>query len=497
MNQIYHKRRGKKMKPHLPFLKQTPFQKQTQHLMALPQMQQAFQLMQLPILELAALVEYHLEQNPIIAEGEIEPNEEEIENEEDQEDIDEAIEKDLTFEENDFTTLKELEEDFKDYLSDWGHQAKIEQETLNKNAIEQTLPDVPTLFQHLMRQAHETFNTNEELTIAEAIIGNLSPEGYFNLPLAEIEKESHASLDKISEVLKKIQNFEPFGIAASSLQESLLMQLQGLKKEKTIAASILRDHFDDLVHNRMLIIQKKLNRSHEEINNAIQSDIAHLDFHPGAGYNNSYAQPIVPDATLYEEEGELHVRINDDYLPAIHINKHYLQMMQDSSETAEVKEFLHHKLTSAKWLMRNIFQRNETLKKLISVLAKKQRDFFLNSNGKLVPMTMKFLADELDLHESTITRAVVNKYLACPRGLLSLKTFFSVAYLTEGGDNVSSHTIRETLLKLIHGEDSKRPFSDAKLSLLLQKEGIICARRTVAKYRLAMKLGNAQQRKKY
>ena len=200
---------------------------------------------------------------------------------------------------------------------------------------------------------------------------------------------------------------------------------------------------------------------------------------------------------MTQEEDKLTIIINDDRLPTIRLNSRYLRMLDDKNLPKETRDFIRNKLASAKWLLKNIDQRNDTIYRLVESLTKYQNDFFLTPNGKLVPLTMKVLAEELGLHESTIARAVANKYVDTPRGILPLRYFFSNAYTTAEGEDISSKTVRDVLKKIIEKENKKRPLSDEALSKVLEKKGIPCARRTVAKYRSEMYIGNTKQRREF
>ncbi|NGX41799.1 MAG: hypothetical protein K940chlam7_00073, partial [Chlamydiae bacterium] len=348
-----------------------------------------------------------------------------------------------------------------------------------------------------MQQAKETFEEQEDLEMAEEIIGNFDESGFLQTPLEEIALLNNFSEPHLKELLCEIQTFDPYGVGAATLQESLLIQLRCRQMQDTLAYKILEQHYEDLLHNRIPNIQKGLNVSVEAIQKAIEQEVSHLDLHPGTLYSKKIVQHIVPDVTLKLTEETIEVIINDEYLPTLRLNSRYMNMLNDRNLSKETKDFVRNKLVSAKWLLKNLDQRNETIHRIVMALAKWQRDFFLNPDGKLTPLTMKVLAEELDLHESTIARAVSNKYVDSPRGILLLRYFFSNAYTTAEGQNISSNTVRDALKTIVDEEDKKKPLSDEAISKLLQRRGIRCARRTVAKYRTGMNIGSAKQRKQY
>ncbi len=281
------------------------------------------------------------------------------------------------------------------------------------------------------------------------------------------------------------------------MQESLLIQLRRQKKEHTLAYEIVNKYYDDLLHNRIPTMQKKLGCSFTDIHQAIDQHIAKLDLRPGMWYASQPSQHLYPDVTIKQEGEQLIVEINDETIPTLRLNKRYLRMLDDESLPTETKDFIKHQIVSAKWLVRNISQRNDTLGRIAQYLAQKQRDFFLQPEGKLVPMTMKEVAEELELHESTIARAVMHKTLNSPKGLLPLRSFFTYAYANPKGEDISSETVRQALKNLIEKEDKSHPLSDERLSTELKQHGLPCARRTIAKYRKELRIGNALQRRRY
>lgn len=485
--------------------KQSQSLKQIQRLIMSPQMQQAIHLLQLPIQELTEHLEDELAQNPVLENIQEEGKDDkdfdtlERDNEEGSDNQDQKPEQELSFDEKDFEILKHLDEEFRDHFAESGNfslKRTADEEKL-KSFQENSICSQTSLFEHLMTQARETFNSPEELSMAESIIGNLDEGGFLKTLLGEIAVLNHFELNKLEKVLEEIQTFEPWGVGASSLQECLLIQLRRQGKQNTLAYRIVEDNYDDLLHNRIPQIQKAQKCSATDVTLAIEKGIAKLDLHPGAWFSNSTVQHIIPDVSIEQEKDQLRVVVNDDMLPPLRLNRRYMQMLEDETLNAETKEFIKNKIMSAKWLLRNIYQRNDTIEKIAASLAKRQKEYFLNPDGKLVPLTMKTLADELNLHESTIARAVSNKYINSPRGLIPLRSFFTNAYVTEEGKDISSRTVRDELLEILNGEDKHKPLSDEAISAQLKGKGINCARRTVAKYRTELSIGNAQQRRKF
>jgi RNA polymerase sigma-54 factor len=474
--------------------KQTQSMKQLQRLMMSPQMQQALHLMQMPIMELSTAIDLEMEQNPVLEVFEDKPTELETPEEEES-----NAEKELNFNEDQFEILKRLDDDFREHFaqSDSYTPYRTQEEEKLKSFLEQSLPQRETLYEHLFQLSRETFDSDEEMAMAEVLIGYLDHDGFITNPIGEIARLHDFSEPHLLQILKEIQTFEPHGVGASSLQESLLIQLRHLNQEQSVAYRIVAEHYEDLIHNRLPEIKKRLQCTMEEIKNAVHRTLAYLDFHPGKGYSSPMVPHIVPDVQIVEEDEKLRVEVNEDYIPTLRLNRRYLKMLDDPDVSKESKEFIKNKLLSAKWLLKNIDQRNETLFRVVSYLAEFQKSYFIEIEGKLHPLTMKQVADELGVHESTVARAVAQKYLDSPKGLISLRSLFTNAYLTDVGEEISSSTVKDALRTIIDEENKKHPFSDEKLSQLLERRGIHCARRTVAKYRTQMQIGNTAQRREY
>lgn len=474
-----------------------------QRLMMSQQMQQALGFLQLPLMELKEAVEQEIEQNPVLELGadpddpEISPLEQEHLEDEQQEE-ESPVDKTLKFDERDLKILQQLDEEFRDHfeLSAPNYRSQTIEEEKWQSYRESLIQAPTSLFQHLMIQAQESFSSQHEMEMAEAIIGNLDGRGFLQTSLEEIALLGHFQLTKLKKVLNVIQTFEPLGVGAKNLQESLLIQLREHDKKRSLPYRILEGHYEDLVHNRIPVIQHALKCGAEEMKEALQT-ISKLDLHPGTSCEAHSAQAIRPDVILRQEGDQLLVDIEDDFLPSFRFSRRYLRMLQDEKLTEDVKEFIQSKIASAKWLMRTIHQRNDTLERIATALAVRQREFFLNPTGQLIPLTMKAIAEELQVHESTIARTVANKYIETPRGLMPLRAFFTTALSSDAGEEISAHSVRTLIADLIKGEDKRHPLSDDAIASRIAEQGIQCARRTVAKYRHILKIGNAHQRKKY
>lgn len=473
----------------------------TQRMIMSAHMQQAIHLLQLPLQELEPFIEQQVVQNPILEIGESEEESEEIpgEDERDRNDQIEEFETELTLDDADLSILSRLDEDWREHFS--GSEAPPVKNTAEDDRLkayeEQSVCCEPNLRDQLLCESRETFEDREELEIAEIIIGYIDRFGYLKTPVQEIALFHDLPEESIRSVLKVIQTFHPFGVGASSIRDSLLIQLNCLGKSRSLAYKIIEEHYDDLLHNQIPSIRKHFKCTYEEIRRAIDDDIAKLDLHPGTVFSSAPSRGLVPDVTLRQENDLLIVEVEREYSPVLKLNRRYLKMLEDPDTPAETKQFIKRHLFSARWLMRNLHHRYSTLERIARSLAVRQREFFIKPDGGLTPLTMRELADELDVHESTIARTVSNKYLFSPRGLLPLRTFFTNKYKSTEGKDISSTTIKDSIMDFVNAENKSRPLSDEKISNLLKERGMTCARRTVAKYRLMLGIGNTQQRKKF
>jgi RNA polymerase sigma-54 factor len=469
----------------------------TQRLMMSVQMQQAIRLLQLPLLELKTFIEEQVILNPLLewVESEEETASDQTTSIGDEES---EQEQEISIQEEDFSILARLEEEWRDHFADSEPipiKRSSEEEKL-KTYLEQSIPFQISFHDRLIQQAHDSFENEKELELAKLIIGYIDETGFLRTPLAEISSLHSVNEDNLKPVLAEIQTFEPYGVGAANIQQALLIQLRCLNKRQTLAYRMIKDHYERLIHNRIPLIQKYLKCSYQDIESALK-DISKLNLHPGASFSTKPTHPIIPDVTLRQENQELFIEVERDYVPPLRLNLRYLKLLEDPSLSKEHKQFIKHHLFSARWLVRNLQQRYSTLERIAQSLAKTQYDFFTQPNGQLIPLTMKTLADELQVHESTIARTVSNKYIYSPRGLFPLRSFFTNKYVSEEGKGLSSTTVKQAILAFINQEDKQHPLSDQKISTLLKKQGIHCARRTVAKYRLASQIGNTQQRRKF
>lgn len=465
--------------------------------MMTPQMQQAIHLLQLPLLELGQAVDLEVEQNPVLEYF----SEEEMPDatSEEADSSTETLEKEIEFDEKQFEILKQLDDDFRDLFSESGQfvPKRSSEEDKRKAFLDSMIQEATSLTEHLRGQAREIFSDPEDLEVFEILLGYIEETGFLKTPLKEIALCFSIDEKRLTKVLKAMQELDPIGVGAPDIREALLIQLRKKGLEGSISYRIVDEYYEDLLHNRLPKIQRGLKVSLKEIHSAIQNQIRKLNMHPGSSFSKEEAPTLIPDVRLEQEGDNFTIIINEDELKPLRLNRKYLRMLDDENLKKETKDFIRSKIISAKWLVKNLHQRHETLHRITSFLVEKQKNFFLFPEGQLRPLIMKNVAEELHLHESTIARAVSHKYIETPRGIFPLRYFFSNAYIDEKGKDVSSTTVKELIRELIAKEEKQKPLSDESLSTLLKMRGIHCARRTVAKYRRELSLGNAQQRRAY
>ena len=349
-----------------------------------------------------------------------------------------------------------------------------------------------TLSEHLLFQAYVTFTSNEDIRIAEHIIGSINSKGLLDVPLDEISETLKIEVCKIEKTLEIMQAFDPIGVFARSIEESLLLQLQSKKKEGSIAYKIIKFHYNDLIHNRFSALSKKLNLPIRTLKEIVNTDLKNLIITPSQNFSIEPVQPIFPDLTVKHEENKWIISVNDEHIPKIYIQSKYDKILNTLSKAE--RQCIQKYILQGKWLIKAINSRKTTLEKVLSYIVKKQRNYLLGI-GPLLPMNYKDLATGLNLHISTISRAVSNKYVASPLGLVPLRGFFSYSSKSFKDKTTSTDAALHLLKKLIKEEDKKNPMSDEKIAKKIDALGVLLARRTIAKYRKKLKIPSARQRK--
>lgn len=341
----------------------------------------------------------------------------------------------------------------------------------SKKRFEEELPSPITLHEHLLTQIRENFLSRKDQLIAEEFLEHLDEKGFFT---GSLEMSSNF------EILSVLQTFDPPGIFARNLQEALLLQLRAKGKGETLAFNLVQNCFNDLLHGRYEIIKKRLKVA--DLSFAM-NDLARLSLRPAHAFKKEPTYPIYPDLQIHKIEGGWTFELIEDELPQFHIQTQYFDLKIESEQE---KESLRLFKTQAKWIVRSLNRRRKLLREIGCILVRKQAAF-LDQRGSLTPLSMKEVAEKLEIHESTLSRALAGKYASTPRGIIPLRSLFSA--------DPAAENARMTLEQLIRSEDKKKPYTDDQLVKALENKGFKVARRTVAKYRSQLKLGSASQRK--
>lgn len=464
-------------------------QKQSQKMIMTPQMQQGIQFLQLPLMELSSLIQQEMTENPVLEEitNTQEPS---LEKEEAQKDSE------VDFD-DEFSRLSELDDEWKEYFRQTGsYTRRSDDEEKRRRFYEESITTQETLQEHLLNQLRLTMTQKKDQELGELLIGNLDENGYLTSPLEELAQNAQASPLEMERVLKILQTFHPVGVGARTLTECLLIQLTRLGKAESLEAKIIREHLSDLGKHNFLGLAKVLNIPLPKIQQAAEM-IATLEPKPGRIFGEQNTQYAMPDIVVEKVEDEYVVVMNDERIPHVRISNLYRNLMKDKNLEGETKDYIRSKVQAGKWLVKNIQLRQQTIYQIASTLVKEQQAFFEHGVTHLKPLIMQTVATAIGMHESTVSRAIANKYMSTPRGLFQLKYFFTPGVQTQTGQNMSTTNIKEIIGELIAKEDSASPLSDQAIVEALKAKGIEVARRTVTKYRKELKILSSNLRKKY
>lgn len=463
-----------------------------QQLIMTPQLQQAIKLLQLSRLELVETVQQALLENPVLEERAPETDPEtDI-----QQASEEHSEKVKEFDVQEQSLLKSAEWD--DYLGNFS--------STSRQASERELPEEmvsfetmysakPTLESHLLWQLHLSRLTDRQKKIGEIIVGNLDNHGYLHSNTEDIAGMSEAGEGEVEELIKTIQQFDPVGVASRSLSECLQVQVDFLGKDDPILTALIRDHLGDIESGNLQVLAKKFQVAKEDIEAYVQI-IQSLEPRPGSSFGGGQTFYISPDAYVYAYDDDFVIILNDEGFPDVQISPFYAQLLE-SKDGQQSKQYLQEQMRQGLWLLKSIQQRQRTLYKVLESIVRFQREFFLHGVSQLKPLVLKDVADEIEVHESTVSRITTNKYVATPFGIFELKYFFNSGLGTSNGEQVASESVKAAIKNLINHEDHQKPWSDKQLVDCLNKElQVNIARRTVAKYREAMGIPSSTKRKK-
>lgn len=467
--------------------------KLTQQLVMTPQLQQAIKLLQLSRLELVETVQQELLENPFLEEGvDHAPNELEA-----PEPAPDTTGDTMSQAPSDQEIVETA--DWENYLGEFssmGKQSQGRDSEIPEDGMtfEARLSASPSLEGHLGWQLHLSDFTPRQMEIGEAIIGSLNSSGYLHTDLEDIATLAHVEVEEVEPVLHRIQRFDPPGVAARSARECLLiqMELNNWTRDPVLVA-LVTDHLEDIEKKRFKPLAKKFKLTMEDIKEYLDL-ILELDPMPGASFGSGEPQYVSPDVFVYKYDDDYVIVLNDDGLPNLQLNNLYTDAVQAKSDSD--KDYFQDKMRSAVWLMKSLYQRQRTLYKVMESIVKFQRGFFDEGVTSLKPLILKDIAEDIGMHESTVSRITTSKYVSTPYGIFELKFFFNSALGLDDGSQVGSESVKALIKKLINEENPKKPLSDEKIAeILKEKLQVNIARRTVAKYRTAMDIASSSKRR--
>jgi RNA polymerase sigma-54 factor len=468
-------------------------QKLAQQLVMTPQLQQAIKLLQLSRVELQEMINKELQENPVLEEGTAE--------ESDTADQPKAeAQPEVPGNLGEAVVNRELSAVDKIGTLDWQEYLDTHTNAMHSSLTAEAMSDdgdAPpswensltkkiSLEDHLIWQLRLSRISAAEEAIGLYIIGNLDENGYLALPLEEVCKVTECSFEDAEALLKRIQFFDPVGVAARDLRECLLAQLENLNLKNSLAARIVADFLGHLESKRYEKLARELGTTVDEIADAAHL-IASLEPKPSRGFEQDEIRTVLPDVFVEKIGDEYVIYLNDDGVPRLRVSSLYRRMAgQNGAEEEQARQYLQEKVRAATWLIKSIQQRQQTLYRVTQSIFKFQEDFLDHGVSQLKPMVLRDVAEDIHMHESTVSRATANKYVHTPQGLFELKFFFQSGLRAGNGADVASESVKEKIRGIIAAEDPRKPYSDQHIAALLAEDTIDIARRTVAKYREAM-----------
>lgn len=441
---------------------------QTQKLALTPELIQAIQILQFNNQELDGYVQEQLLINPVLES--VEPS-----NDKSSEDFE----------------LPDPERLYSNYRGEFSREDRKEY------PFEQYAVSDVTLVEHLMFQLQFVPLGSEYKKIGKYIIETLDDNGYLTQSRQELAESLNVTVADIETILDVIHTFEPVGVGAADLKECLIIQLEAGGRLTDLKETVICSYLEDIAANKLAAIAKKLGTDPEEIQR-IADEIRTLDPKPGRAFAaQDETKYITPDVFVEKEDDEYHVIINESSVPHLMVSSYYRKVLKESESDKNLAEYLNERINTANWLIKSIEQRKQTIYNVVSAVVKYQRDFFEYGEKHIKPLTLKQIAEDVGIHESTVSRSINSKYMQSPRGVFEIKYFFTSGVKADDGEGVSSNAVKSIIKDMIENEDTKKPYSDQDMVNSMQENGINISRRTVAKYREEMGIPSSQKRKRY
>ncbi len=472
-------------------------QKQTQSMVLAPQLRQSLKILQVPALELRSTILQELESNPTLEElpyDDIsldgEPVRDGDDSDWDESSVDqqnepvatEASER-LDFK-DEYEVLERMGEEWRDYWNENAGEIPYSSEAEQKRQHFFDSLTIDQSFQEtLLEQARMTTSDESVIQALEFVLGSLDDSGFLTSSASDLALMAQMPLAKIQESIQLLQSLDPPGIGAVNIQDSLMLQLKRKGRQNTLAAEIIRKQWDLLLRRRIMEIARALRVQAIDVERAIE-EISELDPAPARRFAEDTNQVVTADVTVFkDDQGDWQIILNNDYIPRLRISSSYKEMLAQGKLKGKNREYLQNMFRNGRFLISAIEQRQQTIERITRELLTVQAEFFEHGKSKLRPLTMNQVAEKVGVHETTVSRAIANKYIQTPHGLLEMKYFFTPGYHGEDGSEVSNKSIKDRIAKIVENELPKKPLSDQKIVEILKDEGITIARRTVAKYR--------------
>lgn len=448
------------------FFKQTIELKQKQELIMTQELRQSIEILQYNSLELKDFLSKEMLENPVL----------------------------------------ELEESFDDSRVNWDEYVKQDSNSSSYSSydsdneeynIESFIEYKENLYDYLLSQLIMVDTSEEEFEVSDYLISNIDSKGYLKINIEEMNEELKIGKDMIYKCIKIVQSFDPIGVGAFDLRDCLMIQLNYLEVKNDLIVKLVDSYLEDISKNRLVKISNELNVDIQEVQKAVEF-ISKLSPNPGSGFyekNISDLKYITADAYVLNIDGKIEVIVEDSVSSRLNISSFYKDILLNSKDE-DAKEYLQNRLDKALWVIKSIEQRRQTIKKVVNSIIKHQKEFFIKGKDNINPLTLKEVAEDIQMHESTVSRVTSNKYIETDRGLYELRYFFNSKI--EGLDeDISSLDIKSKISKIIKEEDKKKPFSDQKITDILKADGVKISRRTIAKYREELEIPSSTMRKKF
>jgi RNA polymerase sigma-54 factor len=450
-----------------------------------PHLFQSLEILQMPLLDLQQMIKQELSENPTL-EATQEIADEQIEIEQGTKDVDR----------DEFEKLAALGEEWGDNLYENRQVSGGSDAEEKYQYMMDSLSEATSLHDQLLEQLSLSSLNEYERKIAEIVVGNIDDDGYLTLDVEDLLALPNFPVETLDKILDVIHDFEPAGVGARDLRECLMLQLKRAHKEETQEYQLVADHLDLLGRHKYDEIARAMGLTTDRVKELAKA-IAKLDPKPGHNFSQDQIEYVTPEIVIEKKDGEYVITQNKKPYPNLFISQKYLQMLKDPNTSKEVKVYIREKITKSKHFIQSIDQRMNTIYRIAVELVRIQRDFFDHGVSKLKPLNMKTVAELLEVHETTISRATTGKYMQTPQGLLSMKYFFKPGVKTASGVDISNESAKAALADIVRAEDKKKPLSDAKLVITLEEQGIKIARRTVAKYRDQLRILPSHLRKQH